>query len=192
MLSGWWMGLEPAMKILWVVTLSASLIFLIQTILTFIGVGGDTDLDLDADTPDGSGMGLLTFRNFVNFCLGFGWTAILLRDKISSTGLLLIISMIVGFVLVFLVMMIYKWLGSMQESGNIDITKLAVGCEGEVYLTIPASRGGVGKVQININGSVREYAAMTDGEMLANGRRIRVVEVFGNTLLVEPVESIII
>ena len=100
--------------------------------------------------------------------------------------------MIVGFVLVFLVMMIYKWLGSMQESGNIDITKLAVGCEGEVYLTIPASRGGVGKVQININGSVREYAAMTDGEMLANGRRIRVVEVFGNTLLVEPVESIII
>ena len=65
MLSGWWMGLEPAMKILWVVTLSASLIFLIQTILTFIGVGGDTDLDLDAETPDGSGMGLLTFRNFV-------------------------------------------------------------------------------------------------------------------------------
>ena len=80
MLSGWWMGLEPAMKILWVVTLSASLIFLIQTILTFIGVGGDTDLDLDADPPDGSGMGLLTFRNFVNFCLGFGSVRIFVKS----------------------------------------------------------------------------------------------------------------
>ena len=101
--------------------------------------------------------------------------------------------MLVGVVLVFLVMMLFKWLSSMQESGNIDLSKAAVGSEGKVYLTIPAARSGAGKVQININNSVREYAALTDGEALPTGRQIRVVEVIGNdTLLVEPLESIII
>lgn len=197
MIAEWWSGLEPAMKILWAVTLSASLIFVIQTVLTFIGAAGDVDTDFDADSdiPDGegTGMGLLTFRNFVNFCLGFGWAAILLHDSIASTGLLLVVSMLVGVVLVFLVMMLFKWLSSMQESGNIDLSKAAVGSEGKVYLTIPAARSGAGKVQININNSVREYAALTDGDALPTGRQIRVVEVIGNdTLLVEPLESIII
>ena len=197
MIVQWWTGLEPAMKILWAVTLSASLIFVIQSIMTFIGASGDvdTDFDSDSDIPDGegTGMGLLTFRNFVNFCLGFGWSAILLRDQIAGTGLLLIVSMLIGVALVFLVMMLFKWLSSMQESGNINLAKAAAGCEGTVYLTIPAARSAAGKVQININGSVREYAAMTDGEELKTGSRIRVVEVIGSdTLLVEPLESIII
>ena len=197
MIAQWWTGLEPAMKILWAVTLSASLIFVIQSIMTFIGAAGDidTDFDANADVPEGegTGMGLLTFRNFVNFCLGFGWSAILLRDQIAGTGLLLIVSMLIGVALVFLVMMLFKWLSSMQESGNINLAKTAAGCEGTVYLTIPAARSGAGKVQININGSVREYAALTDGEDLKTGRRIRVVEVIGSdTLLVEPLESIII
>ena len=197
MIVQWWTGLEPAMKILWAVTLSASLIFVIQSIMTFIGASGDvdTDFDSDSDIPDGegTGMGLLTFRNFVNFCLGFGWSAILLRDQIAKTGILLLVSIAVGCVLVFLVMMLFKWLSSMQESGNINLAKAAAGCEGTVYLTIPAARSAAGKVQININGSVREYAAMTDGEELKTGSRIRVVEVIGSdTLLVEPLESIII
>ena len=197
MISQWWTGLEPAMKVLWAVTLSASLIFVIQSIMTFLGAAGDvdTDFDADSDVPDGesTGMGLLTFRNFVNFCLGFGWSAILLHDRIQGTGLLVVISVIIGVLLVFLVMMLFKWLSGMQEAGNINLATAAPGCEGEVYLAIPAQRSGVGKVQISINGSVREYAALTDGEALPTGKRIRVVEVVaGETLLVEPTETIII
>ena len=30
----WWNSLEPAMKVLWAVTLSASLVFVIQTVKT--------------------------------------------------------------------------------------------------------------------------------------------------------------
>ncbi len=197
MIAEWWSGLEPAMKILWAVTLSASLIFVIQSVMTFIGAAGDvdTDFDTDSDIPDGegTGMGLLTFRNFVNFCLGFGWSAILLKEQIASTGLRLLVSIAIGVALVFLVMMLFKWLSGMQESGNINLSKVAAGCEGSVYLTIPAARSGSGKVQININGSVREYAALTDGEALQTGRRIKVVDVIGSdTVLVEPLESIII
>ena len=35
------------------------------------------------------GMNLLTFRNFINFCLGFGWTTVLLRNQIASNVLLM-------------------------------------------------------------------------------------------------------
>ena len=203
MITSWWVSLSLAMKILWGVTLAASLIFIIQSILTFSGADGgdggiDTDFDagFDSEAADAAvegGTNLYTFRNFVNFFLGFGWSAILLQDKVTSVPLLLVISAVIGVALVALVMYLFKWLSGMQQSGNINLFKAAVGCNGTVYLTIPGERGGEGKVQLSINNSVREYNAVTDGETLRTGSQIRVVEVISpDTVLVEPLESIII
>ncbi len=193
----WWTSLSTAMQVLWAITLSASLIFVIQTVMTFLGLG-DHDADFDLDTSDGSfdadpSMNLLTFRNLVNFCLGFGWTAVLMHEKIQSNALLIIVSVIVGILLVTVVMWIFKWLSGMQQTGNIDVHKSAVGCEGKVYLTIPGERKGEGKVQITINNAVREYDAVTDGETIPTGKAIRVTEVINDyTLLVEELTPTII
>ena len=203
MITTWWASLSVAMKILWGVTLTASLIFIIQSILTFIGAdagdgGIDTDVDtgFDTEVADATvegGTNLYTFRNFVNFILGFGWSAILLQEKITSVPVLIIVSVIIGAALVALVMYLFKWLSSMQQSGNINVYKAAAGCSGTVYLTIPAERKGEGKVQITINNSVREYNAVTDGDALKTGTPIRVTEVINaGTLLVEPLESLIV
>lgn len=185
------------MQVLWAITLSASLIFVIQTVMTFLGLG-DHDADFDLDTSDGSfdadpSMNLLTFRNLVNFCMGFGWTAVLMHEKIQSNALLIIVSVIVGILLVTVVMWIFKWLSGMQQTGNIDVHKSAVGCEGKVYLTIPGERKGEGKVQITINNAVREYDAVTDGETIPTGKAIKVTEVINDyTLLVEELTPTII
>ena len=193
----WWTSLSTAMQVLWAVTLSASLIFVIQTVMTFLGLG-DHDADFDMDTSDGSfdadpSMNLLTFRNLVNFCLGFGWTAVLMHEKIESNALLIIVSVIVGILLVAIVMWIFKWLSEMQQTGNIDVHKSAVGCEGKVYLTIPGERKGEGKVQITINNAVRECDAVTDGETIKTGTAIKVTEVINDyTLLVEELTPTII
>lgn len=193
----WWTSLSTAMQVLWAITLSASLIFVIQTVMTFLGLG-DLDADFDLDTSDGSfdadpSMNLLTFRNLVNFCLGFGWTAVLMHEKIQSNALLIIVSVIVGILLVTVVMWIFKWLSGMQQTGNIDVHKSAVGCEGKVYLAIPGERKGEGKVQITINNAVREYDAVTDGETIPTGRAIKVTEVINDyTLLVEELTPTII
>ena len=204
MIAAWWASLSVIMKVLWGITLAASLVFVIQTVMTFIGAdaGGDFDVDagggMDVDLDDvssamGTGMNLLTFRNLVNFLLGFGWTFILLQKSISSTGLLLFISVLVGLALVAIVMYMFKWLSSMQQSGTIDVYKAAVGCHGKVYLTIPGARSGEGKVQITINNSVREYAALTDSDTLKTGTPIKVLEVLSpSTLLVEELDSLII
>lgn len=201
MIASWWAGLSLVMKILWGVTLTASLIFIVQSILTFVGADADTDFSTDVDVSvDGSdlsnidgGSNLYTFRNFVNFFLGFGWTAVLLNDSIKSRGLLLLLAVLVGIGFVAMVMYLFKWLYSMQQTGNINVYKTAVGCTGTVYLTIPAERSGEGKVQITIQGAVREYNALTEGDALPTGTPIKVVEVINpSTLLVEPLNSLII
>ncbi len=199
MIASWWADLSLVMKILWSVTLTASLVFIIQSILTFIGADADTDFDTDVDVSmDGSdlsnidgGSNLYTLRNFVNFILGFGWSAILLQDSITSVALLIVVSALIGIALVAAVMYLFKWLAGMQQSGNINLQRAAAGCEGKVYLTIPAARAGIGKVQITINGAVREYDAMTENEeALKTGTPIRVVDTLdANTLLVEEINS---
>ena len=198
MITSWWAGLSLAMKILWGVTLAASVLFIIQIILTFVGADADgsmdfdTDVDTDLSNIDG-GSNLYTFRNFVNCFLGFGWTAILLQSKISSTALLLLVAVLVGVGLVAAVMYLFKWLSSMQQSGNINLYKAAVGCQGKTYLTIPGARAGEGKVQITIQGAVREYNAETDGDTIPTGTPIKVTEVINaNTLLVEELNSYIV
>lgn len=195
----WWTTLDLFMKILWCIAIASSLIFIVETVLTFIGADVDFDTDTDFDMPDGTfegdpSMNLYTFRNLVNFLLGMSWTAILLKDQITSKVLLMVIAFAAGAILVAAVMMLFKWLSKMQQSGNIDVMKDAEGCNGKVYLTIPAERAGTGKVQITINGAVREYDAVTDSEQdLKTGKAIKVVEAIDNsTLLVEELDSLII
>ena len=201
MIATWWADLSPVMKLLWAVTLTASLVFLVQTVMTFLGADADTDFDVDVDTSaDGGdlsniegGSNLYTFRNFVNFFLGFGWTAILLQGKVQSTFLLVLLSVLVGVALVAAVMYLFKWLSTMQQSGNINVFRAAPGCQGKCYLAIPGERAGEGKVQITIQGAVREYNAVTDGDEIKTGASVKVVEaVDGNTLLVEELNSYII
>lgn len=193
----WWTSLDLFMKILWCIAIASSLIFIVETILTFIGA--DVEMDTDIDVADGGfegdpSMNLYTFRNLVNFLLGMSWTAIILNDQIASTALLMLIAFAVGALLVAAVMYMFKWLSKMQQSGNINIFQSAAGCNGKVYLTIPAERKGTGKVQISINESIREYDALTDSETeLKTGTAIKVVEVIdSSTLLVEEIDSLII
>ena len=195
----WWTSLDLFMKILWCIAIASSLIFIIETVLTFIGADVEMDMDTDFDMPDGGfegdpSMNLYTFRNLVNFLLGMSWTAILLNEQIASKALLMVIAFAVGAILVFAVMMLFKGLSKMQQSGNINVFESAVGCNGKVYLTIPAERKGTGKVQININNSVREYDALTDSEDdLKTGTSIKVTEVIdASTLIVEEINSLII
>ncbi|MBR5298623.1 MAG: hypothetical protein IKU36_00035 [Bacteroidales bacterium] len=195
----WWTSLDLFMKILWCIAIASSLIFIIETVLTFIGADVEMDMDTDFDIADGGfegdpSMNLYTFRNLVNFLLGMSWTAILLNGQIKSKALLMLIAFAVGAAIVFAVMMMFKGLSKMQQSGNINVFESAVGCSGKVYITVPGERKGQGKVQININNSVREYDALTDSEdELKTGTSIKVTEVLdASTLLVEEINSLII
>lgn len=190
----WWGSLDPFMQTLWGIAIFASLVFIIQSVMTFVGMDSNTNFEADFEgdmSVDGGGEStpfqLFTFRNLINFLLGFSWTAIAVRASTESTATILIASVIVGILLVAAVMFLFKWMSGMQQSGTIDMNE-AVGCKGSVYLTVPAHRSGEGKVQITVRGAIREYDAMTDGEHLPNEAPIRVTAVLnGHTVLVEKI-----
>ena len=125
----WWTSLDLFMKILWCIAIASSLIFIIETVLTFIGADVEMDMDTDFDIADGGfegdpSMNLYTFRNLVNFLLGMSWTAILLNEQMKSKALLMLIAFAVGAAIVFAVMMMFKGLSKMQQSGNVDVRVL--------------------------------------------------------------------
>ena len=161
----WWGSLDPFMQTLWGIAIFASLVFIIQSVMTFVGMDSNTDFDASFEgdmSVDGGGEStpfqLFTFRNLINFLLGFSWTAIAVRASTESTATILIASVIVGVLLVAAVMFLFKWMSGMQQSGTIDMNE-AVGSKGSVYLTVPAHRSGEGKVQITVRGAIREYDA---------------------------------
>ena len=60
--------------------------------------------------------------------------------------------------------------------------------EGWRWLTVPASRSGVGKVSLSIQGRFKELHAVTDGETLAKNSAVTVVDFSGSQLVVEAMK----
>ncbi len=186
-------SLDPALKFYWVVALGASLIFAVQMILTFIGIG-DTDADSGADVPlDGNGdtldtggaIQLFSVRNVVNFLLGVGWGGVCFWNMFDNHHLVTIVAFICGLAFVVAFLFMFKMMMKLQKSGNFQIQE-CVGMTCSVYLRIPAHRAGSGKVQISYHGSVLEIEALTNGDFLPSGSKVRVLEVIdSHSLLVE-------
>lgn len=183
MLENWWNSLELFEKILWCITLPASIVFVIQMIMTFIGMDADGDLDGDSSEQP---FELFTFRNFINFFIGFGWTGIVFHDKISSKFLLVTLAVVVGVVLVALVMYIFVALSKMQQSGNMDINN-AINQIAVVYLTIPGNKSASGKIHVRIQGTLREVDAVTEGDTIESGKNVTVVGVINESILIVKV-----
>lgn len=187
----WWASLDLFQKVMWCIAIPCSVIFIIQMIMTFIGMDSDGGMDGDTgDIGDGDGMPfqLFTFRNLINFFLGFSWTGISLYGGIESKVVLTIVSTLIGLLLVAIVMAIFYFMSRMEQSGNISITD-SVGLTATVYYPIAETRHRAGKVQVSVHGAIREYDAVTDDTItLKTGEIVRIKQVIeGNILLVEKV-----
>lgn len=184
----WFLSLDSTMQVFWGCAIVSSAVFAIQAILTFIGMDAHDAMDLDfsdGDTMDtGGAMSLFSIRSIVNFFVGFGWAGVCFAQDVKSKFLLYLIALIVG--LLFSAMYIFLWrkLKKLERNGAYKITD-SLGKQCDVYLRIPAAGEGKGKVQVSINGSIHELDAVSTGEALPSGIRVKVVGVDGNVLSVE-------
>ena len=182
-------SLEPLQKFFWTIACCASLVFIIQTVMTFVGLGTDTDVDagpMDGSVDsmeDGALSGVFSLRNLVNFLLGYGWAGVLLHDSIEKGWLLQLIAIAVGLVFVLAFVFMFRQVMKLSHDGSFKMQE-AVGLKADVYLRIPAARSGRGKVQVSVKGSVHEIDAMTDNETeIATGGQVQIVDVLGDDLL---------
>lgn len=202
----WWNALSIAAQVFYCVAIPATLLLLIQTILLFLGIGedgaddlpdsaGDLDVDgdgiFDADSDPAphdieglEGLRVFTLRGIVAFFVVFGWVGVAMEAAGIALYITLPVAIVCGIAMMLALAFLMRAIMKLRNDGNTD-NRNAIGTAGKVYLTIPPSRTGEGKVQIMLQGSYVERNAVTDeGDPIPTGCEIVVVGVSGQTDLV--------
>ena len=165
------------------------LLFTIQLLLSFIGVGMDTE---------GSGIGdlgasdysfkFLSIMSISSFCMVggiFGLYALTLFDPDSGWRIpaAVITTLITGGIMVYLSGLISSSLAKIQGSGTVKAAN-AVGKTAKVYLTIKP--GKIGRVEVDVQGR-RKYidaVAQDPSKEFKTGELVKVVSVKDEDILV--------
>lgn len=187
----WWESLSPAHQVFWFIAVVFSVLFLIQFVLLLIG--------LDADSPDGFDQSFdhvdtgiefsaLSVRSIIAFFTFFGWTGVLALHNHLGVIIAVAFASATGLMAMFLVAYLIFKFAQLEQSGTLNI-KHALEKQGEVYLTVPGQQLGQGKIHIMLQGSMRELDAVTDGEPIRTGAKVKVVDILEkNILKVEVLE----
>ncbi len=188
--NGWWEGLSGAGQAFWGISIVFSVLFVIQFVLSLIGVDFDLDMDGDVDTDFGmdADFSLFSIRSIIAFFTFFGWTGVLVLDAGFSVWVAIISASLSGFLAMAIVgYMMYKFT-KFDESGTFNPNS-AINHIGEVYLFIPAAKAGYGKIHLKMKGSLKEMDAVTDEALeIPTGAKVKIVEVLDdNLLLVEKI-----
>ena len=185
----WYSELTSLQQIYWVITGISTVIFVFVLIGAFIGGDtddiGDVDAEMDADT--GAGFQFFTLKNLVAFFTIFGWSGIASMDAGNSKTVTILISLGCGLLMMVIMAALFYYISKLVSSGTLKMDN-ALHAIGEVYLTVGAKRSSIGKVQVKVQGSLRELDALTDHEEdLTQGNVIKVIEVTNNgILIIEP------
>ena len=185
LLETWWQGMLVAEKVYWIIAIPFTLIFLIMMVMTLLGGdldSADMDVDMEMDTDTGIGFQYLSIKNLVGFFTIFGWTGIACLASGKSMAFTVIVSVLAGLLMMTIMSTIVYLMGKLTEQGNLNLQN-AIGKIATAYLTIPAERKGMGKIQVKVQG-FRTLDAITDEkEDIKTGVVVEVVDVINNQVL---------
>lgn len=191
----WWNALGLASQVFYCIAIPSTLVLVIQTVLMFFGfedgdADADADVDLDGDIDGDLDTGALdslhifTVRGIVAFFVIFGWVGVAMLSAGAGIWITLPVALICGALTMVGIAYLFKAVMRLRNNGTAD-NRNAVGSAGRVHLTIPASRGGEGKVHVLLAGAYVERNAVTDEDTaIPTGSEIIVVGVSGGTSLI--------
>ncbi|WP_299207277.1 hypothetical protein [uncultured Dokdonia sp.] len=183
----WYSALSGFEQTFWGIALIASVFFVFVLVTTLLGGdtdGMDGDVDADIETDTGIEFQFLSFKNVVAFFTIFGWSGISFLEAGLSKGIVVLLAAVCGLAMMFIMAFLIYQMRKMTSSGTL-IMKNAIGQIGSVYLTIGANRSRLGKVQITVQGTLRELEALTDeNEELTTNTVVQVKEVTANGILI--------
>lgn len=217
----WWDAMSAFQQTMFIIACSATAVLILQIVLMLVGgsndadvsdmsgggmlddvpdmSGGAGDIDIDADGDgdgeagsDGStsfGLRLLSFRSIVAFTAMTGWVGYTLCYTLAWQYSL-IIALACGAAAACLVAWAMLGFEKLQDNGNLDPAN-AIGAKGVVYLSVPPTRSGKGKINILIQERYAEYEAVTDdGDAIPTSAEVIVTGHVGdNVLLVKAANT---
>ena len=119
----------------------------------------------------------------IAFFTMFGWVGVAAYKGGLNEWLVVLAALGGGMVMVLIMAFLFRNVSKLKYSGTMDITN-AMNQVGEAYLFIPAKRGGVGKVHVKVQGTLRELQALTDDAAdIPTGKIIKVAGIINNNIL---------
>ena len=192
----WWNELLLVQQIFALIAIPSTFLIVLQTILMLIGIGGDNAADADGDidvddleVPD-DGLAIFTVRGVTSMLCITGWVAVALLETSLPQGVSIAIAILCGVATLIGMAYLMRAVYRLQSSGNIDVEN-CIGKIGEVYIPIPSSGNGAGKVNLTVQEKFSEFSAITTcGDQLKTGSFVRVVAVGpSGVLVVEPIDK---
>ena len=151
---------------------------------SYADIDAELDVDAEVDTDTGMGFQFFTLKNLIAFFTIFSWTGLASIQAGNSNGVTIIISIVAGLIMMTIMASIFYFMGKLAHSGTLNMNN-AIGQIGTVYLPIPAKRGQMGQIQINIQGGMRTLQALTDDDAdLSVGTVVEVKSVVSENVLI--------
>ena len=162
----WFENLSVMEQIFFWLGIVSTLFMIVQIILMSVSAfGGDIDVDGDGDidVDTDSGVSIFTIKSITAFFAVGSWsgllTCALASDKLQ--WLAVIVALLAGAAGMSVMVLLLRAINKLQCNGAFEIDKI-VGSTATVYVSIPPSRSGRGKITMNAQGRFMEIDAVTD------------------------------
>jgi len=170
----------------WICLLLGGGVVLLQLGASVLGLHHDAPHDSFGHGPASEGLNLLSVRALSAGIAFFGLGGL----ATLRVGLPLVAALAAGLIAAMgAAVGVALLLRSMKrlEGDQTFVLKNTVGLSGDVYLSIPARRGGTGKIHMTVQQRVVELDAMTTEDDIATGTRVLVIDAIAPaTVIVVP------
>ena len=179
--------------VLWMIAAPATVVYGAQVVMSLMGLDGedglDAELDGDMDVEDGDASGsfpIFTLKNALAFLVGLGWGGLALMDSGYSETATIVIGSLIGLGFAILQTSLFYFMYKFNAPNKPEIAT-AIGLNAKVYLKVPKNGDGYGKIQLTHNDTLKTVNALTyHPNTIGKGRLVTVINVEGDTLVVEP------
>lgn len=198
----WWESLTELQQLSFVIAMTATVLMILLIILMIVGMDGgegfdgdvsvDLDIDGDIDGIDAfnsdsifsiGGLKILTIRGALAFMSIGGWMTYALSGTMAD-WIAVLIGIISGFIAAVLFAFAMRAIYQLESTGNLDY-RTAIGKTASVYIRIPKSNDGKGKVMLNHQGRLIEIDAITKGNKdILPKHEVKIVGLENETTLV--------
>ena len=166
--------------------------FLILMVMMMLGdiVGGvfdsvfDTDFTMDSDLS----FELFSIQGLAAAVMMFGWVGMFTLEATDTEVYAVVIGGFAAASSMYGVGLMLKGIKGLESDGTMKHED-AIGERGQVYSRIRANESG--EVQVAVDGTLRTLTARAKdkGLHIPTGEFIRVIDVIGNTMIVEPLSD---
>ena len=141
-----------------------------------VDVGGDVDVDTDGGDSSDAAFKVVSVKTLIAFVTFFGLGGCIGGYYELGTLLTLALAVALGTVALFVVAWVWSLLFQLQSSGNVRVEG-AIGKTGRVYLRVPPSGEGHGKVTVEVQGRTLELRASTsEDSAIPTGDQVIIVD----------------